>query len=184
MKPFMILVMAVYLLACNSKNPAIKSAPDLYDYNVEERIKELGIELTIPDPPVANFVNAVKTGNLVFLSGKISQNSDKPIFTGKLGPELSVEDGYQAARLCGIGQLAALKAEIGDLNKVVRIVKVTGMVNASPDFSQHSKVINGYSDLMVEVFGDRGKHARAAVGMSSLPLNAACEVEMIVEVQD
>ncbi|MBT6766621.1 MAG: RidA family protein, partial [Prolixibacteraceae bacterium] len=92
--------------------------------------------------------------------------------------------GYEAARFCGISQLATLKAELGDLNKVVRIVKVTGMVNSDPGFTDQSKVVNGYSDLMVEVFGERGKHARAAVGMASLPLGVACEVEMIVEVLD
>lgn len=176
--------MVVFLLACNSKNPANTSTSELYDYDVEERLKELGIELTIPDTPVANYVHAVRTGNLIFLSGKIPQNQDKMVITGKIDSELTIEQGYQAARIIGIAQLSALKAEIGDLNKVERIVKVNGMVNATPEFSQHPKVINGYSDLMVEVFGERGKHARAAVGMVSLPLNAACEIEMIVQVQD
>ena len=184
MKPFVMLILAVFLLACNSQKNESTSAPELYDYDVEKRLTELGIELTIPEPPVANYVNAVRTGNLVFLSGKIPQNPDKTVITGKIDTKLTIEQGYQVARIIGIAQLASLKAEIGDLNKVERIVKVTGMVNATPEFSQHPKVINGFSDLMVEVFGERGKHARAAVGMSSLPLNAACEIEMIVQVQD
>lgn len=184
MKPFIILMTAVFLLTCNSKNPVNTNAPELYDYDVEELLTVLGIELTIPDPPVANYVNAVRAGNLVFLSGKIPQNPDKTVITGKIDTDLTIEQGYQAARIIGIAQLSVLKAEIGDLSKVERIVKVTGMVNATPEFSQHPKVINGYSDLMVEVFGERGKHARAAVGMSSLPLNAACEIEMIVQVRD
>ncbi|TNF41121.1 MAG: RidA family protein [Bacteroidetes bacterium] len=183
MKPFILLATVFLLLACNIKKTENTNA-ELYDYDVEKRLTELGIELTIPEPPVANYVNAVRTGNLVFLSGKIPQNPDKTVITGKIDTELTIEQGYQAARIIGIAQLSALKAEIGDLNKVERIVKVTGMVNATPEFSQHPKVINGYSDLMVEVFGERGKHARAAVGMSSLPLNAACEIEMIVQVQD
>jgi enamine deaminase RidA (YjgF/YER057c/UK114 family) len=184
MKPFILLATVLLLLACSSKKTENTSAAELYVYDVEKRLTELGIELTFPEPPVANYVNAVRTGNLVFLSGKIPQNPDKTVITGKIDTELTIEQGYQAARIIGIAQLSALKAEIGDLNKVVRIVKVTGMVNATPEFSQHPKVINGFSDLMVEVFGERGKHARAAVGMSSLPLNAACEIEMIVQIQD
>lgn len=184
MKPFIILVTVVLFLACNSKKTINTSAPELFDYDVEERLKEMGIELETPGAPVANYVNAVRAGNLVFLSGKIPQNSDKSVITGKIDTELTVEQGYHAARIIGIAQLSALQTEIGDLNKVERIVKVTGMVNAAPEFAQHPKVINGYSDLMGEVFGERGKHARAAVGMSSLPLNAACEIEMIVQVRD
>jgi enamine deaminase RidA (YjgF/YER057c/UK114 family) len=118
------------------------------------------------------------------MAGKGPRKEDKTFVTGKLGSDLTVEEGYQAARLTAIEQLSSLRAEIGDLNKVVRIVKVTGMVNADPDFTQHSQVVNGFSDLMVEVFGERGKHARAAVGMGSLPLGFACEIEMVVEVAD
>jgi len=156
----------------------------LYDYDVEERIKELGIVLVEPGPPVANYVNSVRTGNLVFMAGKGPRKPDGSNFTGKVGDDLTVEQGYEAARLTAVQQLSALKAEIGDLNKVVRIVKVLGMVNAVPGFTDQPEVINGFSDLMVEVFGERGKHARAAVGMASLPRNIACEVEMIVEVRD
>ncbi len=163
---------------------APESFQNLYDYDVEQRISELGITLTEPAPPVANYVNAVRTGNLVFMAGKGPNKPEGGYITGQVGKDLTVDEGYQAARLAAIVQLAALKAEIGDLNKVVRVVKVLGMVNATPGFTDQPEVINGFSDVMVEVFGDRGKHARAAVGMGSLPRNIAVEVEMIVEVRD
>ena len=156
--------------------------PGLYDYDVEQKLKELNITLDEPSKPVANYVNAVKTGNLIFLAGKGPAKADGTYVTGKVGSDLSIAEGYEAARLTAIQQLSALKAEIGDLNKVTRIVKVLGMVNADPEFTDHPAIINGFSDLMVEVFGDRGKHARAAVGMGSLPSNIACEIEMIVEI--
>ncbi|MCK5794680.1 MAG: RidA family protein [Anaerolineales bacterium] len=151
---------------------------------MEERIAELGLELRIPGAPVANYVNAVKAGELVFMAGKGPRSGESSFVTGKVGSDLTLDQGYEAARLAAIEQLSALKAEIGDLNRVVRIVKVLGMVNADPEFTDHSKVVNGFSDLMVEVFGERGKHARAAVGMSSLPLGFACEVEMVVQVRE
>lgn len=154
----------------------------LYSYDVEERITELGIKLTEPGKPVANYISAVQVGDLIFMAGKGPKKEDGTFFCGKLGEDLNYEEGYYAARLAAVEQLSALKAEIGDLNRVVRIVKVTGMVNAVPEFTGHSQVVNGFSDLMVDVFGERGKHARAAVGMSSLPLGFACEVEMIVQV--
>ena len=157
-------------------------AQNLYGYDVEKRIADLGIELVTPSKPVANYVGAVKTGNLVFLSGKIPRTSDGELVEGKLGKDCSIEQGYEAAKLCAIAQLSTLKAELDDLNKVVRIIKVTGFVNSTPDFTDQSKIVNGFSDLMVEIFGERGKHARAAVGMASLPLGVACEVEMIVEI--
>ena len=178
------IISLVILAACNSKNPETKIVEDLYDYDVEERIKDLGIELPVPGAPVANYVNSVRTGNLVFMAGKGPKNEDGSNVTGKVGVDLTIEEGYEAARKTAIQQLAALKAEIGDLNKVVRIVKVLGMVNAESGFTDQPEVINGFSDLMVEVFGTRGKHARAAVGMASLPRNIACEIEMIVEVRD
>ncbi|MGX1931232.1 RidA family protein [Flagellimonas sp. 2504JD4-2] len=153
------------------------------DYNPEANLKDLGIELSTPSPPVANYVNAVRTGNLIFLAGKGPLQSNGEYITGKVGEDLSIEEGYYAARVTGINQLSVLKAELGDLSKVKRIVKVLGMVNAAPDFVDHPKVVNGYSDLMVQVFGERGKHARAAVGMGSLPTNIAVEIEMIVEVE-
>jgi enamine deaminase RidA (YjgF/YER057c/UK114 family) len=149
----------------------------------EQKLKEKGIVLPAPSKPVANYVNAVRTGNLIFLAGKGPKKADGTDITGKLGKDLTVEEGYEAAKLVAINQLAALKAEIGDLNKVKRIVKVLGMVNCEGNFTDHPKVINGFSDFLVEIFGEKGKHARSAVGMGSLPGNIAVEVEMIVEVK-
>jgi enamine deaminase RidA (YjgF/YER057c/UK114 family) len=149
----------------------------------ESRIAALGITLPEASSPIANYVNGVQTGNLIFLSGKGPLQEDGTNITGKVGSDLSIEQGYEAARITGINQLAVLKSMLGDLSRVKRVVKVLGMVNATPDFSEHPKVINGYSDLMVAVFGEAGKHARAAVGMGSLPGNIAVEIEMIVEVE-
>lgn len=180
------IVILTLLASCTistSDNQAVEQEP-LYDYDVEERIKDLGIELPEAGNPVANYVNAVRTGSLIFLAGKGPKDAEGEYIRGKVGADLTIEQGYEAARLTGIQQLAVLKAEIGDLNKVVRTVKVLGMVNAGPDFTDHPEVINGFSDLMVEVFGERGKHARAAVGMGSLPRGIACEIELIVEVRD
>ena len=154
------------------------------DYDPQAVLDSLGIVLKDPGTPVANYVHAVRTGDLLFLAGKGPKKDDGENIVGKLGDDITVEEGYEAARWAAINQLAVLKAELGNLNRVKRIVKVKGMVNAVPDFTDHSKVINGYSDLMVKVFGDRGKHARAAVGMGSLPGNMAVEVEMVVEVVD
>ena len=151
--------------------------------DAEQKLKEKGIVLNLPSPPIANYVNVVRTGNLLFLSGKGPTKADGSNITGKVGKDLTIEQGYEAARLVGINHLAVLKAELGSLNKVKRIVKVLGMVNCESNFTEHPKVINGYSDLMVEVFGDKGKHARSAVGMGSLPLNIAVEAEVIVEVE-
>ncbi len=178
------IVIILFLSACNNATSETQENTDLYNYDVEERIKELGLELRIPGAPVANYVNAVKAGDLVFMAGKGPRSGESSFVTGKVGSDLTLEQGYEAARLAAIEQLSALKAEIGDLNRVVRIVKVLGMVNADPEFTDHSKVVNGFSDLMVEVFGERGKHARAAVGMSSLPRGFACEVEMVVQIRD
>lgn len=150
----------------------------------EEKLKSMGIVLKTPAPPTANFVRAVRTGNLVFLSGHGPSRGDGTSVQGKLGTELTVTEGQEAARLTGIALLSSLKAEIGDLNKVKRIVKVLGMVNASPEFTQQPRVMNGFSDFMVEIFGEKGKHARSAVGMGSLPNNIAIEIEMIVEIED
>jgi enamine deaminase RidA (YjgF/YER057c/UK114 family) len=151
---------------------------------VEARLEQLGISLPQPPKPVANYVPAVRTGNLVFLAGAGPRKPDGSYITGKVGADLNIEQAYQAARLTGITLLSVLKAEIGDLDKVKRIVKVLGMVNAEPSFAQHPKVMNGFSDLMVEVFGERGKHARSAVGMGSLPFNIPVEIEMVVEVSE
>ena len=149
----------------------------------EERLKEKGIELTTPGPPVANYVNVVRVGNLLYLAGKGPTKPDGTNITGKLGKDLTIEEGYEAAKLTAINHIAVLKAELGDLSKVKRIVKVLGMVNCTEDFKDQPKVINGYSDLMVAIFGDKGKHARSAVGMYALPMNIAVEVEVIVEVE-
>ena len=149
----------------------------------EAKLESLGITLKEPSKPVANYVNAVQSGNLLFLAGKGPRTPEGDLITGKLGADLTVEEGYEAARAVAILQLAVLKTELGDLSKVKRIVKVLGMVNATPEFTDHPEVINGFSDLMVEVFGEKGKHARAAVGMGSLPRNIAVEIEMIVEVE-
>jgi len=149
----------------------------------EAKIAQLGIQLPTASAPVATYVNAVRVGNLLYLSGKGPTRPDGTNITGKLGKDLSVEQGYEAARLTAINHLAVLKAELGDLKKVKRIVKVLGMVNCTPEFGDQPKVINGYSDLMVAVFGEKGRHARSAVGMGALPFNIAVEVEVIVEVE-
>ncbi len=164
--------------ATNETEASQQSRPD-----VEQRLKELGVELRKPSPPTANFVRAVRTGNLVFLAGHGPGKPEGGLVTGKVGADLNLDQAKEVARFSAISLFSSLKAEIGDLNKVKRIVKVLGMVNAVPDFTQHSQVINGCSDFLVSVFGQRGKHARAAVGMGSLPRNMAVEIEMIVEVE-
>lgn len=162
----------------------MSSTENISNESVEDRLKRLGIDLPKASPPVANYVNAVRTGNLLFMSGKSPLRPDASLVVGKLGADLSVEEGYAAARLTGLNLIAALKREVGSLDHVRRIVKVFGMVNADPAFEDHPKVINGFSDLMVEVFAERGRHARSAVGMGSLPDGIAVEIEMIVEVGD
>lgn len=192
MKYLYALSILVLFVSCNrpkeqKKEVKVKdSSVDLVDpsYNPESKLRELGIELQMPGTPVANYVHAVRTGNLLFLAGKGPRKPDGENVIGKLGADLTIEQGYDAARYAGINQLAVLKMELENLNKVKRIVKVNGMVNAVPEFTDQSKVVNGYSDLMVEVFGEKGKHARAAVGMGSLPGNMAVEVEMVVEIQE
>lgn len=150
---------------------------------IDAHLKELGITLPVPPAPVASYVPAVKSGTLVFLSGQIPATAEGLQFIGIVGQELSVEDGKAAARLCGINLLAQIKAACdGDLDRVKRCVKLSVFVNAVPGFTQHPEVANGASDLMVEVFGEHGKHARAAVGAGSLPRNIACEVEAIFEI--
>lgn len=152
---------------------------------IDTRLKELGIDLPASAAPIANYVPAVKTGNLLYLSGVGPANkSDGAQYLGKVGSDLSIEQGYDAARLTGINLLARLKSELGDFDKVTRVVKLLGMVNSDLDFDQHPSIINGCSDLLVEVFGDKGRHARSAVGMSGLPNNIPVEIEMIVEVSD
>jgi enamine deaminase RidA (YjgF/YER057c/UK114 family) len=163
---------------------ATAEAAPVQEYDPEARLAELGIELYEPPPPVANYVKAVQTGNLVFVAGHGPTKLDGSGYvTGQVSVDLTIEEGYDAARLVAIALLSSLKAEIGDLSRVTRIVRVFGMVNAPAGFTAQPEVINGASDLMVAVFGERGKHARAAVGMGSLPRNIAVEIEMIVEIE-
>jgi len=155
-----------------------------FSQNPEQKLIDLGIELPNIQKPLASYVDAVRVGNIIYLSGKGPKKSDGTFITGKVGTEITVEEAIKAAELTAINQLAALKNEIGSLNKVKRIVKVFGMVNCTSDFTQHPFVINGFSNLMVEIFGEKGKHARSAVGMNSLPFNISVEIEMIVQVED
>ncbi|MBM3414682.1 MAG: RidA family protein [Bacteroidetes bacterium] len=152
--------------------------------NPENNLQALGIELPKPSSPIANYVNYVKTGNLIYFSGSGPNTVAKGYIRGKLGKDLTVEQGKEAARITAINMIASIKNAVGDLNKVKKIVKVFGMVNSSENFTDQPKVINGFSDLMVEVFGEKGRHARSAVGMIALPMNMAVEIEMIVEVED
>ena len=178
-------ILVMFLLMISSQGA--KAQQDKYSeggYSPELRLKELGITLPIPPTPVNNFVNGVRTGNLIFLAGKGPQRADGSWIIGKVGDDITLEKGYEAARLTAINQIAVLKAMLGDLNQVTRIVKVLGMVNSDPSFTDQPKVINGFSDLIVSVFGERGRHARAAVGMASLPRGIAVEIEMIVEVRN
>jgi enamine deaminase RidA (YjgF/YER057c/UK114 family) len=151
--------------------------------SADARLKQLGIDLGAVSAPVANYVNAVRTGNLLFLSGKgpRAENGKRP--QGKFGREYTAEQAYQHARTVGLDLLAVMRQELGSLDKVVRVVKLLGMVNAVPEFQDHPKVINGCSDLFVEVLGEAGKHARSAVGMGSLPMGIPVEIECIVEVK-
>jgi enamine deaminase RidA (YjgF/YER057c/UK114 family) len=150
----------------------------------EQNLQNLGIVLPKPSSPLFNYVKFVRTGNLVYLSGQGPVKADGTFITGKLGRDLSIEEGAAAAKLTGINLIATLQTAVGDLSKVKRIVKVFGMVNCTDNFYDQPKVINGFSDLMVAVFGERGKHARTAVGMFALPMNIAVEIEMIVEIAE
>ena len=149
--------------------------------DAERALARLGLTLPKPPPPVANYVNAVSVGSLVFVSGHGPFLNGKFVYIGKLDSSISVEDGYKAAQLVMLNCLASLKAEIGSLDRVRRIVKLLGMVNSDATFIRQPEVIDGASDLLTAVFGDRGRHARAAVGMATLPYGIAVEIEMIVE---
>lgn len=185
MKKYVYMVLVFIIASCADFNRELPSEGSLdKSYDPEAQLDSLGITLRDQGNPVANYVHATRSGNLMFLAGKGPKQVNGENIVGKLGAELSEEEGYAAAREAGINQLSVLKMELGNLNKVQRIISVHGMVNAVPDFKDHSKIINGYSDLMVAVFGERGKHARAAVGMGSLPGNMAVEVEMIVEIKE
>lgn len=149
---------------------------------IDQRLKKLGIELPKPNAPVANYVPFVRSGSLLFISGQIS-NGPAGVVKGKLGGTLTIDEGVAAARLCAINLMAQMNAALdGDLDRVARIVKLGGFVNCVPEFEDQPKVVNGASDLMVAVFGDAGRHARAAVGAPSLPMGAAVEVDAIVEI--
>ncbi|MDI3341671.1 MAG: RidA family protein [Sphaerobacter sp.] len=150
---------------------------------VEARLQELGIELPPVPSPAGNYVHAVRSGNLLFLSGKGPFNPDGSTPIGKVGRDYTTEEAYQHARSVGLTLIAVMKDALGDLDRVKRVVKVLGMVNAVPDFGEQPQVINGCSDLFVEVFGEAGRHARSAVGMGSLPMGITVEIEAIVEVE-
>ena len=150
----------------------------------ESKLKELGISLPVMSKPVANYVKYVQTGKLIYLSGHGPKNNKGEDITGKVGDGTNIEQGYDAARACAIQLLSTLNdATGGDLKKVKRIVKVLGMVNCTPGFTDQPKIMNGCSDLLVAVFGEKGKHARSAIGMNALPNNIVVEIEMIVEVE-
>ena len=149
----------------------------------EEKIAALGLALPPVAAPAANYVPAVRVNSLIFLAGQLPRDGAGRVITGRLGADLDEAAGASAARQATLALLATLKAEIGDLSKVKRIVRVGGFVNATPEFTRQPQVLNGCSDLLVAVFGDRGKHARAAIGVSSLPLGAAVEIELIVETE-
>ena len=186
--PILVLCIAVLLLVIGSSwlsGTNVNAQQDKDSFDVEQRLRDLGIELHDSATPVANYVNAVSVGNLVFLAGHGPLISEGNYITGKVGSDISLEEGREAARLTTIDILSTLKAEIGDLNKVKRIVKVLGLVNCDPSFTDQPKVMNGFSDLIVSVFGEsRGKHARSAVGVASLYADISVEIEMIVELKE
>lgn len=149
---------------------------------IEDKLASLGIKLPSPPAPAGSYVPVVISHNLAFVAGQIPTEAGQVKFKGKVGRDLSIEAGQQAARLCTVNALAQLKSALGSLDKIKRVIKVTGFVNCDLTFTDQPKVINGASDLLVQVFGEAGKHARAAVGVSSLPMDSAVEVEFIVEV--
>lgn len=149
---------------------------------IEEKLKTFGIILPSPPKPAGSYIPVVRTGNLVFVSGQIPISDGKVLYSGKVTKDLSIEDAQKAARLCVINALAQLKSELGNLDKISKIVRVSGFVNSPPEFTEHPKVINGASDLLFEIFENKGQHARIAIGVSSLPLNSAVEVDFIIEI--
>ena len=180
---YVLLIFLVCFIACSpSSKEDAEPQLQITTIDFDEKLKSLGIELQAVSPPVANYVNVVQTGKLLFLAGKGPRTKEGERITGKVGKDLTVEQGYEAAKTVAGLQLAVLKDYLGDLNKIKRVVKVLGMVNCPDDFGDQPEVINGFSDVMVGVFGEKGKHARAAVGMSSLPRNICVEIEMIVEI--
>lgn len=154
----------------------------LFAQDAEQKLKDLKIELLKPSQPMGSYVKAVRSGNLIFLAGHGPTNPDGSLLTGKVGKDVTLEQANQAARQAGIALLSTLKAEIGDLNKIKRIVKVLGMVNCTDEFADQPKVMNGFSDLMVSLFGEKGRHARSSIGVNALPSNMTVEIEMVVEI--
>jgi len=150
---------------------------------IEDKLSQMGLTLPEPGPPAGNYVGAVRVGNLLFVSGH-GPRSQGQYITGKVGCDLNTEQAYEAAKVVMLNCLASVKRELGDLDRVRRVVKLLGMVNCTEDFTEHPKVINGGSDLLVALYGDQGQHARSAVGMQQLPMNIPVEIEMIVEVQE
>ena len=151
---------------------------------IEAKLTELGYQLPIPPEPVGNYLSATRSGNIMWMAGVGSRKSDGSRITGKLGADLSVDEGYEAARWCALNLLARMKAELGDLDKVTRILKVVGMVNSAPKFGEQARVVDGASDLFVELYGDRGRHSRSAPGMGALPGEIAVIVDCVIEVAD
>lgn len=151
---------------------------------VEERIRELGYELPNAPKPVASYVPATRVGNIIYISGQGVTRDGTPLMLGHIGEELTCQDGYKAAEICAINALSVLREEIGDLDKVEKIIKVLGFVNSAPGFDEQPLVINGFSDFIEKVFGEKGKHARSAISANELPFGTPVEVEMIVEVKD
>jgi len=151
---------------------------------IEERLKQLGFELPSPPVPAANYIGYVRVGNLLFIGGNIGRINGKLRHRGKVGDKVSLEQGYEVARDCALNHMAIMKAALGDLDKVERIVKVLGYVNVAPGFTDMPKVVNGESDLLVQVFGERGRHTRAAVGVASLSQDSPVETEVTVQVKD
>jgi enamine deaminase RidA (YjgF/YER057c/UK114 family) len=150
---------------------------------IDARLAELRIELPNPNKPVANFVPCVQTGNLLFVSGQVTAWNGEYKYVGKVGREISLEDAQKAARICALNVVAHARAHLGDLDRVARFVMVQGFVNAVPEYADHPKVINGASDVLVEIFGEAGKHARFALGAGSLPFNVAVEIAAVLEVR-
>lgn len=170
--------------------PKILNVPSSYDERsfimskVEERIRELGYELPHAPKPVASYVPAIRAGNIVYISGQGVTRDGAPLMQGHIGAELTCQDGYRAAEICAMNALSVLRDEIGDLDKVKKVIKVLGFVSSAPGFNEQPLVINGFSDLIEKVFGEQGKHARSAISANELPFGTPVEVEMIVEVYD
>jgi len=150
--------------------------------NIENKIKELGLQLPEPPKPLAAYIPAKQTGNLVFTAGQLPMVNGEIILKGLLGQDVEIEPAYNAAKICTLNALSAIKGVIGDLDKIKQVVRVVGYVASVPTFTQQPAVVNGASEFLLEIFGDKGKHARSAVGMAVLPLNAAVEIELTVEV--